>query len=310
MILFPEENEDKFSKEEFNLNNSYCQYLSELSLSNHFNVNTLNEEEKNTFKKEFNFVFLNEETNTGSTKKNNQKINNDYQENNTIIKDKINNEFKVKYIKIQNELRNFLNNKIDYPINEKEILLGRKRKISGKMGLHNKFSDDNLIRKIKGILVDNLYNFINTLLKDLYGNNKIQLLIINPEQIKNSKVDFNIKFLDKTLKDIFSYKISTKYRSKSSDYNEKIINNLCNEEDVEKKIIFEKLFNLNFLQCLKHFREDLNINELKGLVLLDECYKKFIKESDYEMYIKIFEFYSRNFEEILKLKKGRKAKKD
>ena len=310
MILFPEENEDKFSKEEFNLNNSYCQYLSELSLSNHFNVNTLNEEEKNTFKKVFNFVFLNEETNTGSTKNNNQKINNDYQENNTIIKDKINNEFKVKYIKIQNELRNFLNNKIDYPINEKEILLGRKRKISGKMGLHNKFSDDNLIRKIKGILVDNLYNFINTLLKDLYGNNKIQLLIINPEQIKNSKVDFNIKFLDKTLKDIFSYKISTKYRSKSSDYNEKIINNLCNEEDVEKKIIFEKLFNLNFLQCLKHFREDLNINELKGLVLLDECYKKFIKESDYEMYIKIFEFYSRNFEEILKLKKGRKAKKD
>ena len=160
------------------------------------------------------------------------------------------------------------------------------------------------------MIVDYSYNCINSLLKDLYGNNQTQLLIINPEQIKKSTVDYSNKFLYKTLKDIFSYKISTKYRYKSSDYNANIIKTLLNEEDIEKKMKLEKIFNLNFLECLKHFRGDLYIKELGESMSLDSCFKKFEKENDYKLYKKTFEFYVRNFEEIIKSKKGRKSKKN
>ena len=176
------------------------------------------------------------------------------------------------------------------------------------MGKHNKFTDDNLIQEIKQTLMSNIFDYINTTLKKIYKKSNKQLLKINQKQIKSSTVENNIKFLDKSLKDFFSDNISTKYTKYNLDYNNKLIESLLNEENEELKIFFEKLFNLAILDCLKHFRYEEEIKELDGLERLDDSYIKFEKKNDYEMYKKIFEFYVRNFEKIIKMKKGRKPR--
>ena len=46
------------------------------------------------------------------------------------------------------------------PFKEKKIL-GRKKKKNEGLGEHNKFSDDNIIRKIKHVILDSVMKFIN-----------------------------------------------------------------------------------------------------------------------------------------------------
>ena len=308
MLFFKEEKEDKIFQDELDIfinDNKISDNLIATFQYNAFNISTLNERGNNNYNKEnidFKFLILNDKTNTAST-------NNTYNEiDNSIIKDNKNAEFNLLFFKKQIELRSYIYNKITNPLYKSGNLIGRKRNNSQEMRPHNKFSDDNLIIKIKVAVVDNLLYFINKLLIKEYGNDKKQLLKLNSKILQNSKIDYNIKFLEQTLKVIFSNKISIRYRNKNSDYNKNLIKYLLNEKDLEKRILFTKLFNLNFLECLKHFRKDLFFKELDGLKLIDDCYKKFEGKSDYKMYKDIFGFYVKNFEEILKLKKPRKSK--
>ena len=112
--------------------------------------------------------------------------------------------------------------------------------------------------------------------------------------------------MNKTLKEIFSEDISTKYISYSISHNRDLIQELINERDEEKRIKFNKLFNLTFFDCLKHFRGSEYIEELQGLDSLDNILEKF--EGD-EEYLHSFKYYSFNFEEILKRKRNRNNKK-
>ena len=82
---------------------------------------------------------------------------------------------------------------------------------------HNKYSDDNLRTKIKYLLLKNLLNFINNKILDIYNNNigkgifKKELETLNTKQQTNPDINFNRKFLAKTLDEIFSENISTRY---------------------------------------------------------------------------------------------------
>ena len=142
---------------------------------------------------------------------------------------------------------------IDYPnLNEnhifendpedhkKKILRGRKRKISKEVGEHNKYSEDNIIRKIKSQILNYLRVFINSFIKENYNGNighgkfKKEILKINQEQVINDK--FNKNLINKTLKDIFSHNLSKKYSTFDSDHNKKLIELLLSETDEEKKM--------------------------------------------------------------------------
>ena len=188
----------------------------------------------------------------------------------------------------------------------KKSLLGRKKKGSNETGNHNKYSEDNVIKKIKTHLLTILYKFINDVIKKVYNGNighgilQKQLLKINQNQVIVSKN--NKQFLNKTLKDIFSEDISTKYSTYSLSHNKELIKNLLNETDEEKRIKLNKLFNLTFIECLRHFRGSEFIEELRGLDSLESVLKKFENDKDY---LDEFNGYCFKFEEVIQKKKNR-----
>ena len=201
------------------------------------------------------------------------------------------------------------------PISEKKFLQkkrGRKsksEKIIEEKGEHNKYSNDNMQRKIKHLIIKNTQDLINYNIAEKDFSSP-KLLTLNQEQIFNSKVEFNKKFLQKTLKDIFSENISNRYH-KPSDYNKTLIDNLINSGKEENKIFFKKLFDVKFIECLEHFRKSKEIEVLKGLTLFDDLinYKK-DKNFEDKAYVKGIRQLLMNYETIIGQKKERNRKKN
>ena len=218
-----------------------------------------------------------------------------------------------------NQERLSIGNNININDNEKNItkennteLIQKKRGRTKKTGSHNKFSDDNVRRKCKHIILKSTLEFINEMIRIKYDNNigngilKKQLLTINQKQKADATVQFNKDFLNKTLKDIFSENISSRFTIYPFNHNEKLINDLMNNEDEEKRQYFNNLFNLTFTQCLRHFRKTEYIEELQGLKGIDYVKQKYENEPDY---LDTLNFYIFNYEEITINKRHRNRKK-
>ena len=139
-----------------------------------------------------------------------------------------------------------------------------------------------------------------------YNFFKKELLTINGEQNSNATIEFNQKFLYRTLGDIFSEKISTKYSNYNPNHNKNLIKNLKKEEDQNKRLYFINFFNLTFLQCLNHYIGIESIVELNGLTCFNED-KNTLNED--EKYIEIFSQYIKTYEENIMKKKERKKRK-
>ena len=191
------------------------------------------------------------------------------------------------------------------------LTIGKKRGRNSS-GEHNKFSDDNLRRKVKHIVLSDMMKFINNKISVLYKGNigngifRKELLTINQKQKANAKVQFNQEFLNKILGDIFSEDISTRFTIYPLNHNRQVITDLRNETDESKRIYFNNLFNISFLECLKHFRGDIVIDELIGLSGMKNVEETF--KEDYE-YLETLQYYIMNYEEITKNKKKRNRKK-
>ena len=198
--------------------------------------------------------------------------------------------------------KNIVNNKIK---------CGRKKKDSLETGKHNKYSGDNLFRKCKGILLNSLFILINKIIADNYQNDpdydeKTQkLLKINQKQIINSDVKFNKEFIYKKLGDIFSDDVTLRCRRYNIKHNKILIQNLINEKNEFKKMLFRKIFGLTFLDCLNHFRGTKPIKELNDLTKYDEVCKNFEADEDY---LYSFKYYIDKYEKIIENKKWRKKK--
>ena len=176
---------------------------------------------------------------------------------------------------------------------------------------HNKFSDDNLRKKCKHLVLSSVLEFINKRIFDIYegniGNNiyRKELLINNKNQKMNSNITFNREFIDKKISDIFSEIISTRYTNYLPEHNKLLIERLKNEEDENKRIYFTKLFNLTFNDCLNHFIGKKFIDELQEM----KCFE-IIKGTlgDDPEYISILRYYLNNFHNIVYNKNPRKSK--
>ena len=213
----------------------------------------------------------------------------------------IKNKQKIKNAKIKNK-------EIKIKGNKKR---GRNPKESGK---HNKFSDDNIRKKVKHILINELQEFINKKISEIYNNDigqglfKKKLLPMNQQQIVDSSSSlFNKEFLNKSLKDIFSENISSRNRILPLNLNKQIIEKLLNEKDEEKKLYFRKLFNLTFTESLRHFTGAQIINKLIGLNEIDSIQEKYGYNGDYFHTLK---YYFLNYEIIINSKEIRKDNKN
>ena len=116
-----------------------------------------------------------------------------------------------------------------------------------KYKVHNKFGQDNMIRKIKRAFIRSLLNYINKKYEEYQRRNnhkKFKLLKqISPKTVTEIKKENNLKWLNMTIKDVLSKEISTKYKKNNSfvNYNEKQINKLYKDGKVKEVIdILEK----------------------------------------------------------------------
>ena len=195
-------------------------------------------------------------------------------------------------------------------IGEKK-LLGRKRKDSLTEGKHNKFSHDNMNRKIKCLILHFVYLFINCKISELYKNEpgyikeKYELKKIEQSQVVNSNIRFNQNFLNETLEYIFSVNISHRYKKYDLEHNKNLINRLLNDKNIKRRQIFHNLFAKTFLECLEHFRGTKNIHELEGIKTFDKIKGKYEDDPDY---LASLEYKLKIYEDIVRNQKWRKKR--
>lgn len=164
---------------------------------------------------------------------------------------------------------------------------------------HTKYSDDLIIMKVKGSSSDKYREHLNFMLKNSKNDqiNYIQLKKVEPSIIKvHSKKD-NLKLLNTEMSDIFSGKISKKYKYTDQLYNKKKIKIILEKGDEEIKNALKKTFSdILDLYCSK--RTDIYLFE--KLEKLEDDVEKFKSKGEDEEYIKMYIHVAKNFEKIIK----------
>ena len=119
---------------------------------------------------------------------------------------------------------------------------GRIKKNTNFIGKHDKFSEDNIIRKFKGRFIEKCRIYINKEYKRFLSNKnetkniKILLQRISPKLSKKIKKEDNLKWLNSKLYKVFSEKVSVKCSLYDPDYNKKEIQKLYKENEAKNII--------------------------------------------------------------------------
>ena len=172
-----------------------------------------------------------------------------------------------------------------------QIILDKKRK-------------DHLLIKVKRIIINGLFKFINNKIKQLYNNDigkgriKKQLLKISADQTKNTNKQYNSELLNKTLGNIFSEKITGKITNYLPSRNEDIIKELKEEKDKKKRDYFNGLFNLKFFDCIQYSRGETENQYLNGFKKFSDLVKedKDLTQKGDDYYIKQLKDYLNMYE--------------
>ena len=153
-------------------------------------------------------------------------------------------------------------------INNKKICpKGRKKKDEEEERKHNKYSQDNIIIKLKGYFV----NFIINLIEQNSINEIVEFKKLPNKFTSDLKKEKNEKLHIKKLADIFKEeKISGKYLTLDEYENKKIVQKIF-EENEEIKII--KILELTYEEAFILFRRTINYENDKDKI--KEIFKKF-----------------------------------
>ena len=168
---------------------------------------------------------------------------------------------------------------------EKNIkLLGRKTKNSGETGEHTKYSEDNMTKKTKVLLKNDLLEFINDKIKTelnlseikingkIYKNDQIKLLNIKQTKISDITVDGIKTFLNTKVKDFFNDEVSKNYSSYPPNFNALLIEKLYEMENAES---VTSIMDKTMLECLKYYRKDEDMIDNYEYACLNGLEKKF-----------------------------------
>ena len=180
---------------------------------------------------------------------------------------------------------------------------GRKRKEFSERAVHTKFSEDNILRKIKVKFLHKFINYINRIIAAKYENKIRPLKHLKGKISQNNGINFNKKLLFTKLKDILSLnEINGKYKLFEKFYNKKIIEKIYEENITELIEILET----SFLDAFKIFRNFKDSTKMIGLEKLDIVAKEMTNKKNDEEYIKKFIDISNDFENKYLKKIGRK----
>ena len=194
---------------------------------------------------------------------------------------------------------------------------GRKRKDDVTERKHGKKDADNIIKKIKSKFIDFLMKYVNNIininLKKRKGEAKIYLKKLNYKKyIDSIKRKDNLEFLQRSIKDILSYEISSKYLKFPKDWNLKNINSIlkCNKEYDN---IINYIFNMKFNEWIDIFllKKKANNHEIieKYLPTVNELLEDILSKND-EYYLSMFIFYLYNYERWFYNRNSRNRKKN
>ena len=197
-------------------------------------------------------------------------------------------------------------------------LLGEKRKFQDNVikKKHTFYDKDNMIIKVKKHVQIYTSDFLNYSLKESHNDNlkKLVLYKIDTSFLLNIDKNYNLNLLETRLEEIFSRKLSPKYKTLTKeelvDYNKKIIEKIYEENDKE---LIDKL-QLTFGKMTKLYANNLKGNDedsvyLRNIIKLYPNFKNF-KNIDYDIkifekkynqdYIKEYRKVAENFEEEIK----------
>ena len=76
------------------------------------------------------------------------------------------------------------------------------------------------------------------------------------------------------------------------------------DKEERNKLIFYRIFNLTFVECLEHFRGSKKIEVLEGINNLEDYIKERNIDEDKE-YCNLFKYFTNNLEKIIMEKKPR-----
>ena len=198
--------------------------------------------------------------------------------------------------------------------NNNKFRLGRKLSLDPTKRAHNKFFEDNIIKKIKGLLLKYLIIFVNSLL----NKKEVKLKFLNfNKYVKNIKKDNELELLHKQVKEILSLDISPKNSRFGSNWNAKIIQSILNKDD-EKKEIFNFVLNMKFIDFIHLFtlkekvsnfrklsKDDCSTIE-KKMPKIEDLFDKILnKNQKDELYLAKFIFLLYNYENWFLYKIGR-----
>ena len=130
---------------------------------------------------------------------------------------------------------------------------------------------DSIRKKLKRLVLKYSLEFINSNIK----KKKYTIKKIERNQVKKTKVDFEQIFMYKTLGDIFSSKVSSKYTSviDPENYNKIRINYLKSKDEKLRNI-----FKVEFIECLNHFIGKDPTEVLVGMKTIEDVFFKDEKE--------------------------------
>ena len=200
----------------------------------------------------------------------------------------------------------------------RKIITIKKTKI-----LHDKYSQDNIIKKIKAKLLLYAVKFFNNLLKKSnYRKKKYKLYKIDYKYIKQLKKEEDLKIFMKSLKDLFSLDISPKYKNISQLHNKNTINAIIEDKELRNYQAIMFALNLSFKEWLELFTYKKNIYEIKkhnegfeniieeiekSMIYVEVLLTKILEKND-NHFLSIFTFFLYNYEEWFLIKRERTYK--
>ena len=164
---------------------------------------------------------------------------------------------------------------------------------------HNKFREDNIVRKIKIYFTNSLMLYINKRYCEFIGRKTKKLLIkIKPNFTKVWTKKDNQEYLTKTVKEVFSELLSSKCTRYGVNHNINQIQKIIEENEAKEVInILNKTIKDTYLIYIG------KNNKIPGFSLDNDLIN--IKKRNGEEYTKVYKNIAMNLIEIL-YKKGRK----